>query len=157
MVTIIDACDYMYVITLLKTVISILLGDSVPCQLQRSKLPCCELPYREGHTTSKWGWSLPIASKELNAATTRKSDTSEKRELFHPSARQQQHWYQKANLRHLVRENSHREPATQPACSAQVMEVKLQLAGEHAINVKEVEYDSDSKQHQSNLVWRNIA
>lgn len=44
-----------------------------------------------------------------------------------------QHWYPIAKL---VKDNNHREPATQSSRSVQVIVVKLQLAGEHMIKIK---------------------
>lgn len=50
--------DVSSVITLCKIVRSVLLRDSLPFYLWRSKVPCCELAYRKGHVLSKLEWAL---------------------------------------------------------------------------------------------------
>lgn len=62
-----NVCQYVYMIVLDKTIISIFLRDSVPCWLWRSKFPCCDLPYEEGYMARNWGQSLDDSQQETEA------------------------------------------------------------------------------------------
>lgn len=145
---------YIYIITSLKMIMSIMLWDSPLLALKKQASMLCATVERATQQGSE-GSLGPTASKEMNAANATKSDGSEHWEWVRPSAREQQQWHQKASLKRSVKEQPH--GASHSICLPSSSHGdQVTTSNKHVISVKKRQPNSDPEWSQRNWVCITI-